>query len=180
MTKQWMKHSWAWWAGQCVSHLLFLCLLPVVQEEQGSGQEKHAPQDDDEGTQHESVAQTEEPPQRRAGVALLEGVRDLQRRNRERTEKKKCHEIQRGFILLQAPWMSPHTNMSISNMSRISQLLYWLILPVNGLTNVGCAISQITQQWNSATVTIRSNQRRLYRWINTNRRDRRAAADGGF
>lgn len=80
----------------CVSHLLFLRFLPVVQEEQGSGQEKHAPQDDDEGTQHESVAQTEEPPQRRAGIALLEGVRDLQRRSGEHvvdiTEKQEREE----------------------------------------------------------------------------------------
>lgn len=82
-TKQQMKHSWAWWAQHCVSLLLFLRLLPIVQEEEGSGQEKHAPKDDDEGTQHEGVAQTEEPPKRRGGITLLEGVWDLQRRNHE-------------------------------------------------------------------------------------------------
>lgn len=60
-----------------LSHLLFLGLLSVIQEKQSSGQEKHAPQDDDEGTEHEGIAQAEEPPQRWHGVALLKGVRDL-------------------------------------------------------------------------------------------------------
>lgn len=95
-----------------MSHLLFLCLLPVVQEEQGSGQEKHAPQDDDEGTQHESVAQTEEPPQRRGGVALLEGVGDLQRRNRERKvdigEKKYATTRKREGIFTSHQREQPH------------------------------------------------------------------------
>lgn len=63
---------------QCLSHLLFLGLLPVIQEKQRSGQEKHAPQDDDKGTEHEGIAQTEEPPQRWRSVALLKGIRDLQ------------------------------------------------------------------------------------------------------
>lgn len=49
---------------QCLSHLLFLSLFSVVQEKQGSGQEKHAPQDDDERAEHEGIAQTEELPQR--------------------------------------------------------------------------------------------------------------------
>lgn len=71
---------------QCLSHLLFLGLLPVIQEKQRRGQEKHAPQDDDEGTEHEGIAQTEEPPQRWRSVALLEGVRDLE--NRHRREKR--------------------------------------------------------------------------------------------
>lgn len=62
----------------CLSHLLFFSLLPVIQEKQGSGQEKHAPQDDDEGTEHEGIAQTEETPQRRCSVALLKGIWDLQ------------------------------------------------------------------------------------------------------
>lgn len=48
----------------CLSHLLFFSLLSVIQEKQGSGQEKHAPQDDDERTEHEGIAQTEETPQR--------------------------------------------------------------------------------------------------------------------
>lgn len=47
-----------------LSHSLLLSLLSVIQEEQGRGQEKHAPQDDDEGTQHQGIAQTEEVPQR--------------------------------------------------------------------------------------------------------------------
>lgn len=46
-----------------LSHLLFLGLLPVVQEEEGGGQEKHAPKDDDEGAEHQGIAQTEEAPQ---------------------------------------------------------------------------------------------------------------------
>lgn len=41
---------------QRLSHLLFVGLLPVIQEKQCSGQEKHAPQDDDEGTEHEGIA----------------------------------------------------------------------------------------------------------------------------
>lgn len=49
---------------QCLSHLLFLGLLSVVQEKQRSGQEKHAPQDDDKGTEHEGITQAEEPPLR--------------------------------------------------------------------------------------------------------------------
>lgn len=48
--------------GQCLNHLLFLGLLSVIQEKQCSGQEKHAPQDDDEGTEHEGIAQTQELP----------------------------------------------------------------------------------------------------------------------
>lgn len=59
---------------KCLRHLLFLSLLSVIQEEQGRGQEKHAPQDNDEGTQHQGIAQTEEVPQRGSLVALLEGV----------------------------------------------------------------------------------------------------------
>lgn len=52
------------YSDSVLSHLLFLGLLPVVQEEEGRGEEKHAPQDDDEGAEHQGVAQTEEAPQR--------------------------------------------------------------------------------------------------------------------
>lgn len=47
-----------------MSHLLFVSLVSVIQEEKGCDQEKHAPQDDDEGAEHQGIAQTEEAPQR--------------------------------------------------------------------------------------------------------------------
>lgn len=42
---------------------LFLSFLPVVQEKQRRGQEEHAPQDNDEGTEHEGISKTQELPQ---------------------------------------------------------------------------------------------------------------------
>ena len=56
---------------------LLVCLLPVVQEEEGGGQEEHATEHDDKGAQHEGIAQAEELPQDGRGIALLEAVRDL-------------------------------------------------------------------------------------------------------
>lgn len=79
LKNKWLNNTWNndELFQQCLSHLLFLGLLPVIQEKQRCGQEKHAPQDDDEGTKHEGIAQAEEPPQRWRSVALLKGVGDL-------------------------------------------------------------------------------------------------------
>lgn len=60
------------------SHLLGLGFVFVIQEIERGSQEKHAPQDDDEGAKHEGIAQTQEPPQCWCSVLLLKGVGDLQ------------------------------------------------------------------------------------------------------
>jgi len=77
---------------QCLSHLLFLGLLPVIQEKQRRGQEKHAPQDDDEGTEHEGIAQTEEPPQRWRRIALLKVVGDLHHKYTQQQTHRHHHQ----------------------------------------------------------------------------------------
>lgn len=65
-----------WRRGLCCLVTLGLGFIFVIQEIERGGQEKHAPQDDDEGTKHEGIAQTQEPPQCWCSVLLLKGVRD--------------------------------------------------------------------------------------------------------
>lgn len=63
--------------GPPYPHSLLLGLGTVTEEEESSGKEEHAPQDDDEGAEHEGVAQTQELPERGVLGALADQVRDL-------------------------------------------------------------------------------------------------------